>query len=483
MIPQSAMNAPPPAYHEGLLLVKARPSIAPLGPMAAMAAPAALATPGLSALATLERAGLIKEVIPLAEPYEGAAPAFGMRPALAAMAAGVERDSTADPNAGVSLIRVDPNQDLADLQLVLASDLHIEAVSRVPVRYLLADARPPRRGRAGGATIAAQPPPASTMWNLAKVRWAEARGSAGFKDADLVKVAVLDTGVDAAHPDLQGRVKGYVYEHPDLPLPSGPKDIIGHGTHVSGTIAARINNAVGINGICACDLRVWKIFDDQADYDRYENKFVYYVHPVMYRRALAQCLQQRVNVINLSIGGPGEPDFQERQLFNALLANGTTVVAAMGNGRQFGSPKEYPGAIPGVIAVGATDMADRVSYFSTRGNHIALCAPGEAIWSTLPTYPGQTEFAAVIGPSGKPIEGKALKRETDYAAWQGTSMATPHVAGAVALLLANRGSMAPVAVKQRLQQRADPVIGMQGQPFHPDYGRGRLNLLRLLSSP
>jgi subtilisin family serine protease len=81
---------------------------------------------------------------------------------------------------------------------------------------------------------------------------------------------------------------------------------------------------------------------------------------------------------------------------------------------------------------------DSVTLFSNSGNHIVLSAPGKAIWSTLPTYPGQTGFAAVFGLDGQPRQGKPMRRETDYDAWDGTSMATPHVTGSVALLLASQ---------------------------------------------
>ena len=201
----------------------------------------------------------------------------------------------------------------------------------------------------------------------------------------------------------------------------------------------------------------------------------------MYRRALSDCINQGVDVVNLSIGGPGAPDFQERTLFNMLLARGTTVVAAMGNERMQGSPTSYPAAIPGVIAIGATSIDDTIASFSNRGNHVALSAPGVAIWSTLPTFPGQTGFTATIGPNGLPVEGRAMSREVNYDAWAGTSMATPHVTAAVALLKAKAGALTPTEVRAKLTGTVDKVAGMQGQNWHPDFGFGRLNLRTLLA--
>jgi subtilisin family serine protease len=316
------------------------------------------------------------------------------------------------------------------------------------------------------------------MWNLAKIRWQDALALPNFKNATNISVAVLDTGIDINHPDLQEKVSSYVYEHLDLPINSSDKDIIGHGTHVAGTIAASINN-FGINGICDCHLNIWKIFDDNPDFVSCREGYVYFVEPVMYRRALLDCLEKNVNVINLSIGG-GEFDPYLRDLFNNLLANGTTIVAAMGNEREDGSPISYPAAYPGVIAVGATNRDDTVAYFSNSGNHITISAPGVAIWSTLPSYPGQSRFEADCTSRGSTL-GRAARRELDYDAWNGTSMACPHVAGAVALLLASRGKMSSAEVKSQLIKTADKVAGMEGRNFHPDFGAGRLNLLSLLS--
>ena len=471
-----------PIYHEGRLIVKMRPSVSTFAAVGRATAEGLLDSPGLSVLAAFERAGMIKRVVPLSQPAPEYRPPMGIRGAVAVLANLPAQPVDTTTSNGINIIEMERDQDVEDLQIALARDPNVESVSRIPVRYLVAQPRSGRRSSESRATIAATPPAASTMWNLRKILWSDARALPNFQDADNISVAVLDTGIDENHPDLQDRVASNEFEHPDLPTASANQDIVGHGTHVSGTIAATINNNLGINGICNCQLRSWKIFDDTTEYIAARNEFAYIVEPVMYRRALLDCLRARVNVINLSIGGGAPPDFFEQLLFNALLANGTTIVAAMGNERQFGSPTSFPAAIPGVIAVGATRVDDKVANFSNRGNHISLCAPGVAIWSTLPTAPGQVGFDVVAGPGGRPIEGRPQRRETDYDAWDGTSMATPHVAAAVALLLANKGTMNPTEVRDQLTQSVDPVPGMLGQPFHPDYGAGRLNLLRLLSN-
>ena len=475
-----------PAHHDGLLVVKLRSEVMTSGPVLptmamAMAPPA---TQGLSALAFYERAGMIKRVVRLRNEARGDYPAAAMpMTAFAAMTHTPRPQNAADPGAGVSFVELERGQDAQQLQNALASDPNVLSVSKVAARYLLARA-PSRKAATAAAekTAAAAPPPDSSLWNLRKILWAEARARGGFQDAKPIKVAVLDTGVDDGHPDL--KVGAYHWQNPDVSAPVSSRDIVGHGTHVSGTIAALIGNQVGINGVCACDLRVWKIFADDTLYLPQIGAFMYTVHPILYRRALIGCIEDEVNVVNLSIGGPAVPDPQEQSLFDQLLAGGTTICAAMGNDRQSGSPTSYPAAIPGVIAVGATDIDDRVAVFSNSGNHIAVTAPGSAIWSTLPLAAGQTGFWAEAGADGTPREGKPMRREIKYAAWDGTSMATPHVSGCVALLLAKSeaagSKLTSTQVRQALMATADKVPDMGGQPFSTDYGAGRVNLFELL---
>lgn len=472
-------------YYPKLLLVRARPTARRFEPMMLThAAPAEmLNAPGVSRLAQLERAGLITQVVPVSRPLSEAydfAPEYrSMTSAvMGAMAGAGAVDSGPEPQA--SIVELADADSIEDLQGLLALDPHIEAVSRVPIRYLALPAKKKKRPqkRAGGAapTKAA---PTTPLWNLRKIEWAAARAASAYVEPESVKVAVLDTGIDDHHPDLRDSVQGYTHTFDRVPEASSRQDLIGHGTHVSGTIAASINNAIGINGVCRCELHAWKIFDDVADYDRRAGYFMYYVNPVMYLRALEDCVNQQVDVVNLSIGGGGKPSFQEKILFDRLLANGTTVVAAMGNERQWGSPTSYPAAIPGVVAVGATSLDDSVANFSNRGPHISVTAPGVAIWSTLPTYDGQTGFDAISGPDG-PIEGKPHRRETNYDAWPGTSMATPHVAAAAAIAISNHGTTNASDTRGIIESTADKVSGMQDSSFTSDYGHGRINLRRIV---
>ena len=478
-----AWSSPVEGYHRGLLAIGVRPAARRFSGVRAFSALESAsgtpAGPGLSALHQLERAGLIRHVIPLGLPESDEVPpamaVLGMLGRLSrGVSVGVGEQAVVeleDPNAGVSLLELEEDADVPRLLGMLAQDPDIEYAARVPVRYL------------SQTTIAAVPPAGLMMWNLQKIKWALARQAPNFVEAEEVRVAVLDTGIDPDHPDLRGRVQQYryQYQHPIVPVALLAEDIIGHGTHVAGTIAALSNNPIGIDGICAARILAYKIFNDTDDLTSPERGYEYFVNPVAYRRALADCVRQRVEVVNLSIGGPKPPDPSEQKLFSDLLAQDTVVVAAMGNDRQFGSPISYPAAIPGVIAVGATRPDDRIADFSNGGNHISLCAPGVGIWSTLPTYPGNLGHRAILDATGHYTRGPMKVREKDYDSWPGTSMATPHVTGAVALLLAKKGPLSPADVKSRLMASVDQVAGMNGQAFHPDYGAGRLNLQRLLA--
>ena len=132
----------------------------------------------------------------------------------------------------------------------------------------------------------------------------------------------------------------------------------------------------------------------------------------------------------------------------------------MGNEFEDGNPTEYPAAYPGVVAVGAVDEASRRASFSNTGRHIAISAPGTNILSTLPM---KTSTAR------KNID-------TKYNAWSGTSMATPHVTAAVALVVSQHPDWTPRQVADQLAATAIKVPEMKSKRRTTELGAGLLNL-------
>jgi subtilisin family serine protease len=455
-----------PEFYDDKLLVR----VARERPMAV--ASSTMASSG-SALTELQKEGLILSVTPISAQVQQA------QVASMAVSGGIYPPAEAPEDQGSSVVEVRSGEITRVLRR-LESKAGVEA-ERLPARYLC-------------ATPAAMPPRERPLWNLKRIRWEESRALKNVKQATDITVAVLDTGVQLDHPGLNGRIDSYDHSHV-MQETMSDKDLHGHGTHVAGIVGGVTNNGFGIRGVCECRLKVWKIFRDDPQFMPAQNMFCYVVDPVAYLEALVDCFDQSVNVVNLSIAGPGKPSPEEETAIKRLIEKGTTVVAAMGNERMFGSPTSYPAAIPGVVAVGATNLNDEVTRFSSRGEHISLCAPGQAIWSTLPSYPGQIGFLPKRTTQKKrersilePDLARPITREKNYDAWDGTSMAAPHVTGAVALLLANQGKDSPKRVREALEKTADAPQGndasVRGEKTDaekdPDYGAGRLNLLKLL---
>lgn len=386
----------------------------------------------------LESQGLIREVVPVfSRSMRGRALSVAPKSVAASFAMSV-RDSENEDLRGINMLRLEKGADLKKIEKDLSETPGIEYVHRVPRRW--ATARPLPRD-----------PMAAQQWGLRSIRWFDTEP---LPDASGVKVAVLDTGVDMNHPDLKNVVQTYIHEG------AAADDVVGHGTHVAGVISAEMNNKVGITGVCQCDLSVWKIFDDEPDPDDGE----YYVDDVMYQRALNAARNSGMRVVNLSIGGTFRNPTEEF-LFRRLVNAGVTVVAAMGNEFQEGNPVEFPGAFPGVIAVGAVGKTNRRAAFSNTGKHIAIVAPGIKVLSTLPLAPSAARDAG----------------ETGFAFWDGTSMATPHVAAAAALVLARYPDLSPRGVFERLTSTAVKVSAMGGKKFTNEYGHGLLDVRSAVS--
>jgi len=302
-----------------------------------------------------------------------------------------------------------------------------------PVRELFAKRRRPKAG---------VDPLASRQWSHGAIRLGQARAAAGFKNATNITIAVVDSGIDKTHPDLAATITEYKNF-----LGGSDKDFVGHGTHVAGIIAAIAGNDLGISGVCGGKILALKVLPrDGQEFDA----------PAYYR-ALRYVIG-RAQVLNLSLGGEKDP--AEIDVLDDVIAAGVVVVAAMGNEYDEGNPIEYPAAIPEVCAVGATNELDRRAGFSNTGRHIDLVAPGVGILSTTPTFN---------------YDGDG---EQDFDSWDGTSMATPHVAGAAALLLAKSPGMTPAQVIRKLTSSADRVAG--AKKGSASYGGGRLNCEKAL---
>jgi subtilisin family serine protease len=396
--------------------------------------PTAVASP----FKKLEEAGLIREVKPIfSRMTSGRSLSVAPTNVAAAFAMSV-RDSENDDLRGITLLRLARSTDLDKVEKDLANTPGIEYIHRVPRRWITARPQP-------------NDPLFKDQWGMQAISWLKAEP---FPDASAVKVGVLDTGVDLTHPELENVVQTYIHDG------ASSEDIVGHGTHVSGIIAAETNNNVGISGTARCDLSVWKVFTDTPDPEDGE----FYVDEVMYQRALNAARNSGMRVVNLSIGG-GDPSETERILFNRLIDAGVTVVAAMGNEFKEKNPIEFPGAYPGVIAVGAIGKTKRRASFSNTGKHISLVAPGLAIVSTLP------------------MKASAARNEdeTRYASWDGTSMATPQVSAAAALVVAANPTFTPAQVRERLISTATKLTAMGSKTKTNEYGHGLLNIERAVS--
>ncbi len=386
---------------------------------AAMALPAAVADP----LDWLRRNAGLKEVVPL---FAGKAPRAGDAPRHRVAAAASVLHAEDESLAGFAVVRLDPRKPAAAVLRKLEGAKGIALAEAMPARWIQADADPFL----------------NRQWGLRAIRWFQARRPG----AEGLAVAVVDTGVDPEHPDLSGVVRAY--HHAGLKA----TDVVGHGTHVSGIIAALVDNDQGIAGVARTRLEVWKVFPDQPEQGDF------YVDGERYLKSLNAVRRSGARVLNLSLGGTQRSE-TEAILFRQLDAAGIVVAAAMGNAGDQGNPTMYPAAYQGVLAVGAVAESLRRASFSNTGRHIGISAPGVNILSTLPTKPSPP-----------------YRTESGYASWSGTSMATPHVAGGAALVLARNPGWTSQQVKDRLRATAAKVPGMRGRPWSPAYGDGLLDL-------
>ncbi len=273
-------------------------------------------------------------------------------------------------------------------------------------------------------------------WHLARIQalpgWDITIGR-----ADVV-VAVLDSGVNAAHEDLAGQLlPGYDFVWND----AQPADDFGHGTAVTGTVVASANNGVGVAGVApGCRVLPVKVMDASG---------------VASHSTIAQgieyAVQQGARIINLSMGGDW-PSSTLQSAIDYAWSNNVIVVAAAGNNGN--SVPQYPAACDHVVAVGATAPDDSRAWFSSYGSFVMLFAPGETIWTT------KNDLA------------------NPYAPGSGTSFSSPIVAGVAALITSADPSLSSTQVVELLKQSADD-LGVAG--YDTMFGYGRVNALRAAS--
>jgi len=316
----------------------------------------------------------------------------------------------------------------------------------------------------------------------------------GRSNAD-IRIAILDSGIDETSLDLNGKYVAeeainFVALHENT-----QEDLIGHGTHVAGIAAAECNNKEGIAGVaCSASLVSLKVcYSYQNPDDPFDPLNGAGVCPAS---AVAEAIihaadpngdgntADHFDVVNMSFG----TDIVVNGLWNGLLGRsateeaainkafnaGVVLVAAAGNENT--TEQHYPAAYDNVIAVGATDEDDFKADFSNYGKDwVSVGAPGNYIWSAQPNA-----FCGLTPPY----------KEVCLWPYSGTSMASPHVAGAAAVVLGylrdeyaeGRLTQPPTNAQVRchIEQGADQ-IGVQGLDYSVSYFQyGRLNLARAL---
>jgi len=256
-------------------------------------------------------------------------------------------------------------------------------------------------------------------------------------------VAVIDTGVQSDHPFLAGKVlPGYNPDDPEL----GTEDWNGHGTHVAGIAAGLIHAGRGFTGIAPDALILpIRVFNGPTA----SNWAVAMGLIIAADPSLVGLDLPPADVANMSLGGPVY-SLAVQDAVNFALDRNVIVVAAMGNTSN--QAVRYPAAYPGVIAVGASDAHDDKTDFSTAGTHISVVAPGARVFSAY---------------------------NLNRIAWaSGTSMAAPHVAGAMLLLRQQYPDATPAELRDLLERTADFKAGYTFR----EVGHGRINLARALAA-
>lgn len=271
---------------------------------------------------------------------------------------------------------------------------------------------------------------------------AEAAWDAIGYGTSAITVAVLDTGLRHGHQDLTPASR---FEATEV-YTGNASDNCGHGTHVSGTVAATTDNGVGVAGMSQAQMQTYKVLDAVGG--------IFSLQCSGSTSTIAQAVYDATDngadIISMSLGGGGYSATFENAVDYAW-ANGTIVVAASGNdGASNGV--SYPAAYDNVIAVGALDDDKGVASYSNRGDELDIVAPGSDVLSTYNSS------------------------NTSYSSLSGTSMATPHVSGALALAWSCAPSATNAEVRAALESTAED-LGTVGWDRTYGHGLARADLM------
>ncbi|MBZ5677966.1 MAG: S8 family serine peptidase, partial [Acidobacteriia bacterium] len=282
--------------------------------------------------------------------------------------------------------------------------------------------------------------------------------TAATASAGRIKVAVLDTGADCTHPDFintggsstnsaQGGQLMFsasqAVVQTTIVNPACPwQDDHGHGTHVTGILAAATSNAVGVSGLgYPVQVMEYKVLNSAGA-----------GNDVDIMNAIVAATNAGAQVVSLSLGGVGySPTLQAA--VNYAWQHNTLVVAAAGNDAK--NELFFPAGANHAVAVSATDSANNLAYFSNFGNAVQLAAPGLGILSTAPTYSGTSQGWL------------------NYVSLSGTSMATPFVSALAGLVAMTTPNATAQAILQRMEQTASSST--TGGGWGQNFGFGIIN--------
>ncbi|MFS1517097.1 S8 family peptidase [Bacillus sp. SCS-151] len=273
-------------------------------------------------------------------------------------------------------------------------------------------------------------PKSENMYHLSLLEIDKALSLAGDHE---VTVAVIDTGIDANHPDL----KSQILPPYNVGDPNHTASVDVHSTHVSGIIGAEANNGVGGYGVNP-NAKILPI-------DVFGGIFV---NDYVIAEGILYAIEQEVDVINMSLSSPFPSPILEEAVEKAIDA-GIVIVTSAGNTASDGY--RYPAAFDGVISVGATDMNNKLADFSSYGAYVDIVAPGVDIYNTVYDF---------------------TKQASSYAELSGTSMSSPIVAGVASLLLSKYPDLKPHEVEAILERTAND-LGAEG--YDLKYANGIVN--------